>query len=264
MRRCPCPCSAECKTSRMTRPRWRSGRTARRADDVRSSLADLPRRATEHRDAVPHLQRGNEGAAPGRGHRRGRRAPWQLASACEAFAAATGVTDLTLRLSEHQTVSALHTEAVDAFACLVLAHGAGAGMRHRFMADVADGLAHRGVSTLRFQFPYMEAGSKRVDTPPLAHLTVRAAVAAAGASVPLFAGGKSFGGRMTSQAQAIDPLPGARGLVFFGFPLHSAGKPSVERASHLSDVRVPMLFLQGTKDALAEIGLLEGVVAGLK
>ena len=127
-------------------------------------------------------------------------------------------------------------------------------MRHRFMSAISDGLAHRGVSTLRYQFPYMEAGSKRVDRPPLAHLTVRTAVTAAGIAVPLFAGGKSFGGRMTSQAQAIDPLPGVRGLVFFGFPLHPAGKPSVDRATHLSGIHVPMLFLQGTRDALAEHG----------
>ena len=175
----------------------------------------------------------------------------------------TGPAELTLNVAESQTVSALHTKVPNAFACLVLAHGAGAGMRHSFMAAVADGLALRGVSTLRYQFPYMEAGSKRVDRPPLAHLTVRAAVAAAGSPVPLFAGGKSFGGRMTSQAQAVQPLDAVRGLVFFGFPLHPAGKPSIERSVHLLDVRVPMLFLQGTRDKLAEIGLTEGVVAGL-
>ena len=185
------------------------------------------------------------------------------------FAAALGVTELTLTLSlpGYQTVSALYTEAPEAFACLVLAHGAGAGMRHPFMAAVAEGLAHRGVSTLRYQFPYMENGSKRVDSAPLAHLTVRAAVAAAAAvasSVPLFAGGKSFGGRMTSQSQAIDPLPGIRGLVFFGFPLHPAGKPSIDRADHLSTVRIPMLFLHGTKDALAAVGLIETVVNTLR
>ena len=171
--------------------------------------------------------------------------------------------ELTLRLSSGQKVSALHTEAPDAFACLVLAHGAGAGMRRTFMSAVSDGLARRRVSTLRYQFPYMEAGSKRVDRPPLAHLTVRTAVTAAGISVPVFAGGKSFGGRMTSQAQAIDLLPGIRGLVFFGFPLHPAGKPSVDRATHLRDVHIPMLFLQGTRDALAEAGLIEKVVGDL-
>ena len=181
----------------------------------------------------------------------------------EMHPACSDTSELTLQLSSGETVSALHTEALDAFACLVLAHGAGAGMRHTFMSAVSDGLAHRGVSTLRYQFPYMEAGSKRVDRPPLAHLTVRTAVTGAGISVPLFAGGKSFGGRMTSQAQAIDPLPGIRGLVFFGFPLHPAGKPSVDRAAHLSGIDVPMLFLQGTRDALADIGLIETVMGDL-
>jgi predicted alpha/beta-hydrolase family hydrolase len=116
---------------------------------------------------------------------------------------------------------------------------------------------------LRFQFPYMEAGSKRVDGPAVAHAAVRAASDAAGAALPLFAGGKSFGGRITSQAQAIEPLPHVRGLVFFGFPLHPAGKPSIDRAQHLSDVHIPMLFLQGTRDALAEFGLVKQVVADL-
>ena len=170
--------------------------------------------------------------------------------------------ELVLNISDAKTVSALRTDATDAFACLVLAHGAGAGMRHPFMAAVADGLAQRGVSTLRFQFPYMEAGSKRVDQPPVAHEAVRAAVLAAAGSLPLFAGGKSFGGRMTSQAQVLDPLP-LRGLVFFGFPLHPAGKPSTDRANHLADVHIPMLFLQGTKDALAEFALIEDVLARL-
>lgn len=164
---------------------------------------------------------------------------------------------LTLKLATNQIVSALLNEASEAFACLVLAHGAGAGMRHPFMADVAIGLAERGVSTLRYQFPYMEAGSKRVDSALIAHATVRAAVDAAPGGLPLFAGGKSFGARMTSQAQALEPLARVRGLVFFGFPLHPAGKPSVDRARHLSDVRIPMLFLQGTKDALADIALVE-------
>ena len=168
-----------------------------------------------------------------------------------------------LNLSDAKTVSALRTDATDGFACLVLAHGAGAGMRHPFMTAVADGLAQRGVSTLRFQFPYMEAGSKRVDRPPVAHEAVRAAVLAAAGSLPLFAGGKSFGGRMTSQAQALDPLPEVRGLIFFGFPLHPVGKPSTDRANHLADVHVPMLFLQGTKDALAEFALIEDVLARL-
>jgi len=151
-------------------------------------------------------------------------------------------------------------------AVLVLAHGAGAGMRHRSMSATADGLAARGVATLRYQFPYMEAGGKRVDAPPIAHAAVRAATAAAtrlAGGTPLFAGGRSFGGRMTSQAQALEPLPGVRGLVFFAFPLHPAGKPSTDRAGHLAEVSVPMLFLQGTKDTLADLALLRQTVAGL-
>ena len=173
------------------------------------------------------------------------------------------IAERTLRYTENQTVSALYTEAPEPFACLVLAHGAGAGMRHPFMGAVAEGLARRGVSTLRYQFPYMEAGSRRVDNPPLAHLAVRAAVVAAGNSLPLFAGGKSFGGRMTSQAQADGALPGVCGLVFFGFPLHPARKPSTERSVHLSDVGVPMLFMQGTRDALADAVLIEQVTTRL-
>lgn len=152
-------------------------------------------------------------------------------------------------------------------ACLVLAHGAGAGMTHRSMAAIADGLADRGVATLRYQFPFMERGGRRVDPPPIAHAAVRQAVTMAqrrAGPLPLYAGGKSFGGRMTSQAQALAPLEGVRGLVFFAYPLHPAGKPSVERAAHLSGVEVPMLFLQGTKDQLAEIDLLQSTVAGLE
>ena len=168
-----------------------------------------------------------------------------------------------IHLASGQTVSALWNPAAEPFARLVLAHGAGAGMHHRFMAAVAEGLAGRGVSVLRYQFPYMEAGSKRVDSGAVAHEAVRAAVTAARGELPLFAGGKSFGARMTSQAQAVAPLPGVRGLVFFGFPLHPAGKPSVARAQHLPAVQVPMLFLQGTRDALAEMGLVEETVRGL-
>jgi len=139
-------------------------------------------------------------------------------------------------------------------------------MTHSFMSAIADGLSQRRVATLRYQFPYMEQGSNRPDRPALAHATVRAAVGAAARfapALPLFAGGKSFGGRMTSQAQAETPLPRVRGLVFLGFPLHPANKPSDERALHLSHVRVPMLFLQGTRDALADRGLLTAVVARL-
>jgi predicted alpha/beta-hydrolase family hydrolase len=148
----------------------------------------------------------------------------------------------------------------------VFAHGAGAAMQHPFMAQVAHGLLQRGIATFRFNFPYMERGSRRPDPPTLCHGTVRAAVAEAARlapGVPLFAGGKSFGGRMTSQAQALEPLASVRGLVFFGFPLHAAGKPSDERAKHLEDVRIPMLFLQGTRDDLADLTLMRPLVARL-
>lgn len=163
-------------------------------------------------------------------------------------------------------VSGLWHAPLRARRCLVLAHGAGAGMTHRSMQAIADGLAARNIATLRYQFPYMERGSKRVDAPALAHATVRAAVAEAARLAPklkLFAGGRSFGGRMTSQAQALEALPQVRGLVFFAFPLHPAKKPSVERAAHLSQVTVKMLFLQGTRDALAEIELLRPAVKRL-
>ena len=160
------------------------------------------------------------------------------------------------------SVSALLLEPRDAKACLVLAHGAGAGMTHHFMEAAAQGLAARRIATLRYQFPYMEQGTKRPDRAPLAQATVRAAVDEANKrlrELPIFAGGKSFGGRMTSeaQAQAQAPLDAVRGLVFFGFPLHPIGKPSDQRAAHLFQVAVPMLFLQGSKDKLAELTLLE-------
>ena len=164
------------------------------------------------------------------------------------------------------SVSALLLAPTDARACYVLAHGAGAGMTHAFMTAVAQGLVARGIATLRYQFPYMERGSRRPDTPRVAHAAVRAAVVEAAQrlpGLPLFAGGKSFGGRMTSQAQAASPLPGVRGLVFLGFPLHPAGKPSDERAAHLFDVDIPMLFLQGSRDDLASLELLEPVAAKL-
>lgn len=153
-----------------------------------------------------------------------------------------------------------------AHAAYVFAHGAGAGMAHPSMAAIAEGLAARGVATLRYNFLYMERGSKRPDPPALAHNAVRAAVAHAAKlapTLPLFAGGKSFGGRMTSQAQALAPLAGVRGLVFFAFPLHPAGKPSDARAQHLDGVGVPMLFLQGANDALADLDLLSAVVKRL-
>jgi predicted alpha/beta-hydrolase family hydrolase len=165
-----------------------------------------------------------------------------------------------------EPVSGLWQAPPDARACLVFAHGAGAGMAHKWMTAVADGLAARQIATLRYQFSYMERAAKRVDPPKVAHAAVRAAVAEARerwGSRPLFAGGKSFGGRMTSQAQAVEPLEGVQGLVFFGFPLHPAGTPSTDRATHLGSVAIPMLFLQGTRDALADLDLLRAVVVKL-
>ena len=167
---------------------------------------------------------------------------------------------IVISVSDKTTVSGLLQAPADARAAYVLAHGAGAGMTHPFMRAVAAELAARGIATLRYQFPYMESGGKRPDPPKIAHAAVRAAAAEAHRRLPrlpLFAGGKSFGGRMTSQAQAAAPLPEVHGLIFLGFPLHAAKKPSQERAAHLSDVSVPMLFLQGTRDALAELGELE-------
>src|ERR1700744_611727 len=164
-------------------------------------------------------------------------------------------------------VSGLLQAPPAARACYVFAHGAGAGMTHPFMSALSAGLFERGVSTLRYQFPYMQKGSRRPDTPAIPHATVRATVAEASRlcpDLPLFAGGKSFGGRMTSQAQTQSPLEGVRGLVFFGFPLHPAGKPSTDRAKHLDDIRIPMLFLQGSRDSLAELSPLEPVVKSLK
>ena len=173
---------------------------------------------------------------------------------------------LTLAVDDSGTVSALWLQPPRPRATYVFAHGAGAGMQHGFMAALSQALFDQSVATLRYQFPYMERGSKRPDAPALAHATVRAAVAAARERLPgtpLFAGGKSFGGRMTSQAQAAAAMPGVCGLVFVGFPLHPAGKPGIERAAHLAQVGVPMLFLQGTRDELAELALLQGVVRGL-
>jgi uncharacterized protein len=173
---------------------------------------------------------------------------------------------LTLTVDDTHRVSALLLAPPEARACYVLAHGAGAGMTHPFMAAVAQGLEERRIATLRYQFPYMEERARRPDPPALAQATVRAAVAEAGKvapGLPLIAGGKSFGGRMTSHAQAAAPLPGVRGLVFLGFPLHPTGRPSRERAKHLEDVRIPMLFFQGTRDTLAELPELEPVIASL-
>src|SRR6202045_2651542 len=173
---------------------------------------------------------------------------------------------LKLKVDSTTDVSALLLHPQKARACFVFAHGAGAGMTHAFMETVAAGLCDRGIATLRFQFPYMENGSRRPDPPGIAHAAVRAAVVEAARSCPglaLFAGGKSFGGRMTSQAQAIAPLAGVRGLAFLGFPLHPAGKPSDTRAKQLGEVHVPMLFIRGTGDKLAEPHLLEPVVQRL-
>src|SRR5579872_2360757 len=173
---------------------------------------------------------------------------------------------LTIEVGKAGAVSALLLRPDAPRACYVFAHGAGAGMTHSFMEAFAAGLSERGIASLRYQFSYMEKGSKRPDPPAVAQAAVRAAVAKAAEIFPklaLIAGGKSFGGRMTSQAQAAAALPGVRGLAFVGFPLHPAGKPSDDRARHLSDVRVPMLFLQGTRDPLADNQLLAGVMQRL-
>ena len=173
---------------------------------------------------------------------------------------------VTIPVDDAQRVSGLLQNPRGAHAGYVVAHGAGAGMGHPFMAAIANELAQRGIATLRYQFPYMERGSKRPDSPKLAQASVRAAVAEAARLLPklaLFAGGKSFGGRMTSQAQAAAPLPGVRGLAFLGFPLHAPGRPSDERAEHLFEVEVPMLFLQGTRDEFSDLTLLEPVVEKL-
>jgi predicted alpha/beta-hydrolase family hydrolase len=154
----------------------------------------------------------------------------------------------------------------DAKALYLFAHGAGVGMLHPSMEAFARGLAARGIASLRYQFPYMEKRGGRPDPPRIAHATVRAAATAAAqfaGDLPLFAGGRSYGGRMTSQAQALAPIPGVRGLIFLGFPLHPAGAPSIERADHLAQVQIPMLFVSGGRDALADMSLLEPLVAGL-
>jgi predicted alpha/beta-hydrolase family hydrolase len=174
----------------------------------------------------------------------------------------TSAERLAIAVDKSEAVSGLLFVPEHPRACIVLAHGAGAGMVHPFMAAIAAGLCERGIATLRYQFPYMEKGGRRPDPPSVAQATVRAAVGKAQAclpSLPLFAGGKSFGGRMTSQAQAASPLPGVLGLAFLGFPLHPAGKPAIARAEHLRHVDVPMLFLQGTRDALADASLIRQV-----
>jgi uncharacterized protein len=173
---------------------------------------------------------------------------------------------VTIDLGDARRVSGIFTAAPQPEACFVVAHGAGAGMQHPFMAKLATDLAARRIATLRYQFPYMEKGGRRPDPPPICHATVRAAVGAAHALLPaspLFAGGKSFGGRMTSQAQAIGPLADVRGLIFLGFPLHPPKQPSDTRAAHLLEIQVPMLFLQGERDAYAEPQLLNPLIEQL-
>jgi predicted alpha/beta-hydrolase family hydrolase len=178
----------------------------------------------------------------------------------------SGDNPVSITVTPDCIVSGVARIPTSAESCFIFAHGAGAGMFHPFMQAVADGLQARRIASLRYQFPYMEQHSRRPDPAPLCHATVRAAVAAAHdllPGLPLFAGGKSFGGRMTSQTQAASPLPHVRGLCFFGFPLHPAKKPSVTRAEHLSRVTIPMLFLQGTRDALAELDLIRSEVEKL-
>lgn len=177
--------------------------------------------------------------------------------------------ELRITIDDAGEVSGLLLDPAAATSLLVLGHGAGAGMRHRFMEDVAATLAARRVATLRYQFPYMEEGRRAPDRAPRLVTTVRAAVATAtelaeAKGLPVFAGGKSMGGRMTSTAAAEAPLAGVRGLVFFGFPLHPAGKPSSGRGDHLADVGLPMLCLQGTRDRLAELDLLRPVLDGIE
>jgi predicted alpha/beta-hydrolase family hydrolase len=173
--------------------------------------------------------------------------------------------EFEIRVGDEQ-VSALLLRPANARALYLFAHGAGAGMNHRSMESNARGLAERGIATLRYQFAYMEKGAKRPDPPRIAHAAVRAAAAEAvriAPDLPLYAGGRSFGGRMTSQAQAAEPIPGVKGLIFLGFPLHPAGKPGIDRAEHLAQVHIPTLFVSGDRDALAELELLKPVVAGL-
>jgi uncharacterized protein len=173
---------------------------------------------------------------------------------------------VSIFVDEGRRVSGLLQVPSAARVCYVLAHGAGAGMSHPFMTGIADGLAQRDIATLRYQFSYMEEGSKRPDVPKIAQATVRAAVSEALRLLPglaVVAGGKSFGGRMTSQAQAVSPLSGVQGLVFLGFPLHPTGRPSDERGAHLCEIKIPMLFFQGTRDALAATKLTEALVQRL-
>jgi uncharacterized protein len=163
-------------------------------------------------------------------------------------------------------VSAEYIVPEEAWCIITLAHGAGAGMNHPFMATLASSLADVGIATLRFNFPFIENKKKRADVPAVAHKTIEVAIMHAHntyPALPLFVSGKSFGGRMTSQYLALHPSSTVKGIVFYGFPLHPAGKPSIERAEHLKDVKVPMLFLQGTRDALATINMMEDVCSKL-
>jgi hypothetical protein len=178
----------------------------------------------------------------------------------------TATSDLHVDLDDKSRVAAILDRPPNAWLLYVLAHGAGAGMRHKFLESIAAALAARGVATFRFQFPYMEAGQKRPDSPAIAEATVQAAVdqaAAAAPELPIIAGGKSFGGRMTSGAAARGLLPRVKGLAFLGFPLHPPGQPGVHRAKHLDQVDLPMLFLQGTRDAFARLDLLRPVCRDL-
>lgn len=173
---------------------------------------------------------------------------------------------LTVAIDDQHRISGLLSIPAGSRACFVMGHGAGAGMTHPFPVGLATDLAAQGIATLRYQFPYMEVGRKRPDSPVLAHATIRAVIAEAvrrAAGLPLLAGGKSYGGRMTSQAQALQALDGVSGLIFLGFPLHPAGRPSTERARHLADIAIPMLFLQGTRDSLADLDLLAPLLAEL-
>jgi predicted alpha/beta-hydrolase family hydrolase len=180
----------------------------------------------------------------------------------------TEATDLSLHISDAiGDVSAFLLRPPDAWLLYVLAHGAGSGMRHSFLESISASLAARGIATFRYQFPYMEAGRGRPDVPAVLEATVRAAVAKAGEIVPelpVIAGGKSLGGRMTSAAASVAPLQRAKGLVFLGFPLHPPGQPSTRRAEHLQAVEIPMLFHQGTRDAFARLDLISTIAGQLK
>jgi predicted alpha/beta-hydrolase family hydrolase len=175
-------------------------------------------------------------------------------------------TEIAIDIDDERRVSGLLINPTGARALYVLAHGAGAGMTHPFMAKITDLLAERGIATLRYQFPYMERGSRRPDSPKVAEATVRAAVAEAAKRaprLPLFAGGKSYGGRMTSHAEAAEHIGSVRGLAFLGVPLHPPGAPADSRGAHLADVGIPMLFLQGACDEFADLGLLKPLVGKL-